>query len=305
MLCRCTGYAKIVDAVMHVVAPATAPPAGEAIGSRIVRVDGPPKVTGRDVFGADGIPKDALWIRVVRSPHARAHFELGDLEPLRRRLTAVLTAADVPFNGYGIYPDIKDQPVLADGLVRYRGEAVVALVGTRAEVLAIGDDEVPITWRLEPPLFGVDAAMADDAPLVQADRPGNLLLKGGVKRGDAAAAFEECAAVAEGTFETAFVEHAYIEPEAGWARRVGDRIEIHATTQTPYMDRDEIANLMRLSPRRCASCRRPAAAASAASSIFRCSPCSRSRPGPWDARWRWSTRGPKAWRPAPSGIRPA
>jgi CO/xanthine dehydrogenase Mo-binding subunit len=54
--------------------------------------------------------------------------------------------------------------------------------------------------------------------------------------------------VAEGTFETAFVEHAYIEPEAGWARRVGDRIEIHATTQTPYMDRDEIANLMRLKP---------------------------------------------------------
>jgi CO/xanthine dehydrogenase Mo-binding subunit len=160
----------------------------------------------------------------------------------------VLTAADVPFNGYGIYPDIKDQPVLADGQVRYRGEAVVALVGEHAEVLAIRDDEVPITWTPEPPVFGVDAAMAEDAPLVQADRPGNLLLKGGVKSGDTAAALDACAAVAEGTFETAFVEHAYIEPEAGWARRVGDRIEIHATTQTPYMDRDEIANLMRLKP---------------------------------------------------------
>jgi CO/xanthine dehydrogenase Mo-binding subunit len=229
-------------------APATAPAAGEAVGSRIVRVDGPAKVTGRDLFGADAIPRDALWIRVVRSPHARARFVLGDLEPLRRRLAAVLTAADVPFNGYGIYPDIKDQPVLADGQVRYRGEAVVALVGEHAEVLAIRDDEVPITWTPEPPVFGVDAAMAEDAPLVQADRPGNLLLKGGVKSGDTAAALDACAAVAEGTFETAFVEHAYIEPEAGWARRVGDRIEIHATTQTPYMDRDEIANLMRLKP---------------------------------------------------------
>ena len=47
----------------------------------------------------------------------------------------MLTAADVPFNGFGIYPDIKDQPVLADGLVRFRGEAVVALVGDRATVL--------------------------------------------------------------------------------------------------------------------------------------------------------------------------
>ena len=228
--------------------PFVAPAAGAAVGARIARVDGHAKVTGRDVFGADAVPADALWIRVVRSPHARARFELGDLASLRQRLAAVLTASDVPFNGFGIYPDIKDQPVLADGIVRYRGEAVVALVGDRAAVLAIRDDEVPIAWTPEPPVFGVDAATAVDAPLVQADRPKNLLLDGGVRRGDAAAAFGECAAVAEGVFETAFVEHAYIEPEAGWAQRVGDRIEIHVTTQTPYMDRDEIANVMRLRP---------------------------------------------------------
>lgn len=248
VLCRCTGYSKIVDAVMDVVSSVDRPAAGKAVGARIVRVDGHAKVTGRDRFGADGVPKDALWVRVVRSPHARARFELGDLGPLRARLAAVLTAADVPFNGFGIYPDIKDQPVLADGIVRYRGEAVVALVGARAEVMAIRDEDVPIAWTPEPPLVGVDAAMAADAPLVQAGRPKNLLLEGGVRRGDAAAAFGRCAAVAEGTFETAFVEHAYIEPEAGWAERVGDRIEIHATTQTPYMDRDEIASVMRLSP---------------------------------------------------------
>ncbi len=47
--------------------------------------------------------------------------------------------------------------------------------------------------------------------------------------------------------ETAFVEHAYIEPEAGYARMVGDRIEIAACTQTPYMDRDEVANVLGIS----------------------------------------------------------
>lgn len=250
VLCRCTGYSKIVDAVMAVTSPVgeADPAAGEAVGARLSRVDGIAKVTGKDAFGADAIPADALWIRVVRSPHARARFTLGDLGPLRKRLAAVLTAADVPFNGFGIYPDIKDQPVLADGLVRYRGEAVVALVGARAEVLAIRDEDVPIVWTPEPPLLGIDAATAPDAPLVQADRPRNLLLEGGVKRGDADAAFADCAAVSEGVFETAFVEHAYIEPEAGWAERVGDRIEIHVTTQTPYMDRDEVANVMQLRP---------------------------------------------------------
>ncbi len=249
VLCRCTGYGKIVDAVMAAVAsPEVAPATGRAVGARLPRVDGMAKITGTDRFGADGVPADALWIRVVRSPHARARFQLGDLAPLRARLTAVLTSADVPFNGYGIYPDIKDQPVLADGEVRYRGEAVLALVGERAVVAAIRDDEIPIAWRPEEPVLGVEAATAPDAPLVQGDRPRNLLLEGGVKRGDATGAFASCAAVVEGVFETAFVEHAYIEPEAGWARRVGDRIEVHATTQTPYMDRDEIANVMRLKP---------------------------------------------------------
>jgi aldehyde oxidoreductase len=250
VLCRCTGYTKIVEAVMAAATPtrSNGPASGAAVGARMARVDGVPKVTGRDSFGADAVPADALWIRVVRSPHARARFTLSDLGPLRTRLAAVLTAADVPFNGYGIYPDIKDQPVLADGEVRYRGEAVVALVGDRRTVLAIRDDEVPIAWTPEPPLFGIDAATAPDAPLVQADKPRNLLLDGGVRHGKADDAFASCAAVAAGTFETTFVEHAYIEPEAGWGCRIGDRLEIHASTQTPYMDRDEIANLMRLRP---------------------------------------------------------
>jgi aldehyde oxidoreductase len=252
VLCRCTGYTKIVEAVLAVAsspAPKIEPGAGAAVGAAIARVDGLAKVTGRDAFGADAIPANALWLRVVRSPHACARFTLGDLAAVRARrpgLAAILTAADVPFNGFGIYPDIKDQPVLADGLVRYRGEAVVALVGDRATVFSMSDDELPIEWTVEAPLFGVEAAMAKGAKLIQADRPGNLLIDGGVRRGDADAAFACCAAVAEGVFETAFVEHAYIEPEAGWAERVGDRIEIHVTTQTPYMDRDEIASVMRL-----------------------------------------------------------
>ena len=160
----------------------------------------------------------------------------------------MLTAADVPFNGFGIYPDLKDQPVLADGVVRYRGEAVAALVGDRATVESIADGDLPIEYRPRPAVFDTEAARADGAPLVQADKPGNLLIEGGVVTGDADAALAESAAVADGSFETPFVEHAYIEPEAGWAERVGDRVEVHVTTQAPYMDRDETANVLGLAP---------------------------------------------------------
>jgi len=67
-------------------------------------------------------------------------------------------------------------------------------------------------------------------------------------RGDAAGALAHADVVVEGAFETGFVEHAYIEPEAGFARRVGDRIEVQACTQAPYMDRDGVAGLLGIAP---------------------------------------------------------
>ena len=184
VLCRCTGYQKIVEAVLacigEVVLPAV-PEAGHALGARLAKVDGEAKVKGTDRFGADGIPVDALWVKAIRSPHPRARFTLGDMDAFAREhpgLALVLTARDVPSNGYGIYPDVKDQPVLANGLARYRGEPIVALVGPRAVVEAIADDAVPIRYRLEPPVIGLDAAMAQDAAQVHESRADNLLLEG-------------------------------------------------------------------------------------------------------------------------------
>ncbi len=251
VLCRCTGYVKIVDAVMDAggALHADAPQAGRAVGARIAKIDGVGKLTGAERFGADDVPADALWLRAVRSPHASARFTIGDLAPLmdrHRGLVRVLSAADVPMNGFGIYPDIKDQPVLARDLARYRGEAVLALVGPRETVEGIADGDLPIAFEPLDPVFGLEAAMADRAPLVQADKPGNLLIDGGLRKGATESGFAACAAIAEGDFETAFVEHAYIEPEAGWARRSGERIEIHVSTQAPYMDRDEIANVLKI-----------------------------------------------------------
>ena len=253
VLCRCTGYQKIVEAVLDVAAAEEVPMpnAGAAVGARLCKVDGPAKLTGRERYGADAIPKDALWLKVIRSPHASATFELGDPAALFARhpgLVRVLTAADIPINRFGIYPELKDQPVLADGVVRFRGEAVVALLGERAAIEAISDDELSIRYRPLAAVIGLEAATADGAPLVQPDRPGNLLIEGTLRSGDGAEALARCPAVAEGCFRTAFVEHAYIEPEAGWAERVGGRVEVHVTTQSPYMDRDETARVLDVLP---------------------------------------------------------
>ncbi|MGQ9368022.1 molybdopterin-dependent oxidoreductase [Azospirillum sp. ST 5-10] len=255
VLCRCTGYRAIVEAVLHAAERETAPGAdpappavGDAVGARLAKVDGMAKLTGAERYGADEAPADALWLRAVRSPHPRARFTVGDLEPVRRRwpgLVAVLSAADIPFNRYGVMPHIKDQPALAEGHVRYRGEAVLALVGDRATIETLRDDELPIAWEpLEPVAFA--AARAGGAAAVHAEKPDNVLVRGRVARGDLDAAFAGAAAQAEVAVTTSFVEHAYIEPEAGYARRVGDRIEVVACTQSPYMDLEDVAAILKL-----------------------------------------------------------
>jgi CO/xanthine dehydrogenase Mo-binding subunit/aerobic-type carbon monoxide dehydrogenase small subunit (CoxS/CutS family) len=254
VLCRCTGYRKIVEAVLDVAGSGSppSPGTGAAVGARIAKVDGIAKLNGAERYGADAAPTDALWLRAVRSPHASARFTLGDFAPLHAKypgLARIFTAADVPgANSFGIYPDIKDQPVLADGFVRFRGEAVLALVGDAATIEALTDAEIPIAWREQKPVIGIDAALAADAPPLHEAHPDNILITGQVRSGNVAAALAASEAVVGGTFETGFVEHAYIEPEAGYARRVGDRIEIFACTQTPYMDRDEVARVLGVAP---------------------------------------------------------
>src|SRR3546814_94940 len=167
VLCRCTGYQKIVEAVMAAAeglaqdapltdAPFTDPGAGAAVGARLVKTDGPAKVTGRELYGADKAPAGALWLRVIRAPHARARFTLDDLDAVVAKtpgLARILTAADLPGNSgpgnkcFGVYPHIQDQPVLADGVVRYRGEAVLALVGTPHANWSVSAADVPIEWK--------------------------------------------------------------------------------------------------------------------------------------------------------------
>ena len=254
VLCRCTGYTAIVDAVLDAfgeeVEQAPQPAAGAAVGARVVKLDGAAKVDGRERYGADHAPPDALWLRVVRSPHAHARVTLGDFGPLKRRhpgLVRVLTHADVPgANAFGIMAAMRDQPVLAPGIVRHRGEPVLALVGDAATLEAITTDDLPLTFE---PLPAVDfeAARQGEAPDLHPARPGNVLTVGRVRSGDLEEVPADAIAVT-GTMRTAFVEHAYIEPEAGWAGRVGDRLEIHASTQAPYMDRDETAHVLGLAP---------------------------------------------------------
>lgn len=248
VLCRCTGYAKIIAAVCDLDGEYAAdqPAAGQSVGKSAARLDGGAKVAG-DSFGADYAPAGALVLKAIRSPHHHAAYQFGDLAAFATLpgVACVLTAADIPGrNAFGVIPAFVDQPALAPSPARFRGEAVALVAfepGTDPDIAAF-----PILWAPLPALMSPEAAEAPDATLIQQDRPGNLLIEGRVKRGDAAIAISEAAHVVFGHVATSFVEHAYIEPEAGAAWMEGDTLVIRACTQAPVMDQTETAAILGL-----------------------------------------------------------
>ena len=250
VLCRCTGYKRIVAAVMDVVEAIPsedAPAAGKAIGANVARLDGVPKVLGTEVFGADQARKDALLVRAVRSPHAAAWFDLGDVAAwAEAQGVRVFTAADIPGrNAFSAIPAFVDQPALADGKVRMRGEAVALVAGAPEVVEAVDLTKFPVTWHAEDSVMEPGAAKA--GPLLHETRPENRLIEGAVRRGAAGESIDMARYSVEGEVETAYVEHAYIEPEAGLAWMEGDTLVIAACTQAPVMDRDDTAAILALS----------------------------------------------------------
>ncbi len=266
VLCRCTGYRKIIAAVMDVgggqagCTPSVPPMSsgggeqrsvsGKAVGTSPIRLDGVPKVTGAERFGGDSFPRDALAVLVVRSPFHHASFVFGDLDTFvadHPGVVGVYTAADIPGrNRFGVIPAFADQPALAEGKARFRGEAVAVIAGERDAIAAIDSADLPVRWSE----WLHSVVPREDGDLVHQDRPGNLLIRGFVERGDPDGAIAAGACVVSGSMHTAYVEHAYIEPEAGFARMDGDTLVITVCTQAPYMDRDDTAAILGLPPDR-------------------------------------------------------
>ena len=73
------------------------------VGTRPVRPDGVPKVTGRALFGADLAMPGMLVGRILRSPHAHARIRSIDTSKAAALpgVKAVVTSADFPEQKFG------------------------------------------------------------------------------------------------------------------------------------------------------------------------------------------------------------
>ena len=137
------------------------------------RVEDERFVTGTGGYVADLVPQGALHVAFVRSPLAHATIDEIDLDATRDAagVVAVITAADLGLDaipgstGRGPAAEGMVRPVLADGVVRYVGEPVAAVVATSAAAAA---DAVELAWlELDerPVVPDFDAALTDSSVL--------------------------------------------------------------------------------------------------------------------------------------------
>ena len=251
VLCRCTGYRKIIDAIVSARPQHNRSGIGH-VGERAHRVGGVQKISGQEIYADDVAPENTLQVLLIRSPHSRAGFYFGDLDGFvsaNPGVEAVLTAADIKGeNRFGVLPGFEDQVVFADSEARFRGEAVAAVVASIDFIADYDPADFPVSWEPRTALQTMDEAIIEGAYQLHTERDGNILCKGRVQQGDAESALASADVVVEGRFRSGFVEHAYIEPEAGFAQVVEGRLEVYACTQSRAMATLALSRVLGLEP---------------------------------------------------------
>ncbi|MGH9292037.1 MAG: xanthine dehydrogenase family protein molybdopterin-binding subunit [Acidimicrobiales bacterium] len=214
----------------------------------IARHDQLEKVTARTSYAGDFALPGMLHARLVRAQVPSARIVRRDVSRALELpdVVAVYLGEDVPHNT--IWVDVPGQTirvstlrasmeVLATERIRFHGEPVALVVAESEDVLAEACELVEVETEEIPGVFDPAEALAPGAPAVHGTT--NLLAEWDIDRGEVEAAIARADVVVEGEYRTQFVDHAYLEPEAGvaWMDGAG-ALTIRVSTQVVEHYRD-------------------------------------------------------------------
>ncbi len=200
------------------------------VGTRPKRPDGFDKVTGRARFGADMSAPGMLFGAVVRSPHAHARILRIDTSAAEALdgVKAVVTRADFS-DQIECKPGMEGElwntleNVMAGEKALYDGHAVAAVAATSQLIARDAAKLIRVDYDILPHVTDVDAAMAEDAPVIR-DGVADYSVPQGMHpnvvrchdqgHGDPEAGFAEADLVIEDHFTTEATHQGYIEPHA-------------------------------------------------------------------------------------------
>ena len=235
------------------------------IGTSPVRPDGVPKVTGIARFGDDFSLPGALQGKILRSPHAHARIKSIDTSKAEALpgVKAVITGKDFPDHAFAYFGPERIQHnfwhitrnIMAREKAFYEGHAVAAVAAVSAAIAAKAVKLIKVDYEVLPHVIDVEAAMAEDAPLLFEDmitrgiepkptKPSNVSKRVEFSVGDVAAGFAEADEIVEKEYRTAAVHQGYIEPHATLARYDADgQGELWSSTQGHFIVRNLVSKL--------------------------------------------------------------
>jgi carbon-monoxide dehydrogenase large subunit len=216
------------------------------VGRSIRRVEDPALVAGLGRFTGD-LPAQR-WVRFVRSPVASGKIksvnapkgamvltmaELSGVKPIRPMLHK--------FNYIPI-----EHPILADGVVRFVGEPVAAVVASSEEEAEDIVDLVEVEIEETTPLVDARAAIAAGAPAVHAMAPANVIVEGRVKTQGFDAKWASAAHVIGVEIRSRRQNALPLEPRGAHAAydMATGRVTLTCSTQMPHLMRTVVADLV-------------------------------------------------------------
>lgn len=252
-ICRCTGYIKIIKAVMLAAealreAKQISPNLFKSrIGHNWRRIDAVEKALGEATYCDDIFMEDMLHVSVLRALKPRAKvlsIDTGKAKALEG-VEAVLTAADVPGENYQGYI-FKDWPtfVPVGELTRCAGDAIAAVAARTKEVANEAIKLIEVSYEEYEPVTDPVKALEPDAPKIH--EKGNLLSRTYVKRGNPEEALAAAKYLVKNTYRTPPLEHAFIEPESAVAFYDGDVLTLYVATQSVTHDHHELCRVLGL-----------------------------------------------------------
>ncbi|MGH9072927.1 MAG: xanthine dehydrogenase family protein molybdopterin-binding subunit, partial [Acidimicrobiales bacterium] len=228
---------------------------GSLLGNAVVRVEDPDLLRGSATY-IDNLEIDGvLHLAFVRSPVAHARLGRVDTSAALSQpgVVAVYTAADlgVPaHHGFMVLHDACARPPLADGKVRFVGEAVAAVVAETRSAAADAAERVVVDFEPLVPVVDPEAALAPGAP-VQFEAIGSNLAAGS-REGDDADPLAGADVVVRGRFEN---QRVAVVPMEGNAIAVepgrdgtGPEITVHVSTQMPHLFHRMASRLFGIDP---------------------------------------------------------
>ena len=230
-----------------------------SVGASTARFDALAKTSGQAEYPADRVPADALIAKVVFS--GQAHARMTGLDTTAASavpgVVAVITAADVPVNEYGLTKF--DQPVLIGpsnapsvsvetNVSRWEADKIAVIVAETADAAEAGSAALMVEWQPLPLVPDIDSARSD-ALLVHPEDETNTYYHLRIRRGDIELGWQQATVVVEGTYRLPYQEHAYLQPEAAtaWIDEAG-RVAVEVAGQWAHEDQAQIAHSLDLDP---------------------------------------------------------